>query len=121
MAFETDRSEVLIEGQARLIDLPEYTDVVRLKKLIRALEERQDLIGLLDRTISAGSVTVFVGSEAGDVGGGELSLVLAPYADHGRVAGTVGVLGPTRMDYAKVMPLVDATAAAMTAELGKTK
>lgn len=120
MDFEADRAEVLIEGQARLIDLPEYADVARLKNLIRALEERQELIGLLDRTIASGSVTVFVGSEAGDIGGGEISLVLAPYADHGRVAGTVGVLGPTRMDYAKVMPLVDATAAAMTAELGKS-
>ncbi len=48
---------------------------------------------------------MFVGSEAGDLGGGQLSLVAAPYMENGRVAGTVGVLGPTRMDYAKVMPL----------------
>ena len=52
--------------------------------------------------------------------GGELSLVLAPYADHGRVSGTVGVLGPTRMDYAKVMPLVDATASAMSEALSRS-
>jgi heat-inducible transcriptional repressor len=108
------REEVVIEGQSRLIDLPEYTDVARLKKLVIALEEREELVGLLDRTLAAGAVTVFVGSEAGDLGGGELSLVVAPYTDHGRVAGAVGVLGPTRMDYAKVMPLVDATANAMS-------
>ncbi len=60
---------------------------------------------------------VFVGSEADELGG-ELSLVVAPYTDHGRVAGTIGVLGPTRMDYAKVMPLVDATAAALSDALG---
>ncbi len=113
--------EVLIEGQGRLIDLPEYGDVARLKNLVRALEERQDLLGLLDKTLAAGGVTVFVGSEAGELGAGELSLVVAPYADHGRVAGTVGVLGPTRMDYAKVMPLVDATAAAMTEAISKAK
>jgi heat-inducible transcriptional repressor len=111
------RDPLVIEGQARLIDLPEYTDVARLKKVVLALEERADLVGLLDRTLAAGSVTVFVGSETGDLGGGELSLVVAPYADHGRVAGTVGVLGPTRMDYAKVMPLVDATATAMSEAL----
>jgi heat-inducible transcriptional repressor len=110
---------LVIEGQARLMDLPEYTDVSRLKKVVLALEERAELVGLLDRTLAAGSVTVFVGSEAGDLGGGELSLVVAPYAESGRPAGTVGVLGPTRMDYAKVMPLVDATATAMSEAISK--
>ncbi len=114
------REQVVIEGQARLIDLPEYTDVGRLKKLVLALEEREELVGLLDRTLSSGSVTVFVGSEAGELGGGELSLVVAPYEDHGRIAGTVGVLGPTRMDYAKVMPLVDATATAMSEAIARS-
>jgi heat-inducible transcriptional repressor len=111
------RSELVIEGQARLIDLPEYADPNRLRKLVRTLEERADLIALLDKTLAAGAVMVFVGSEADELGG-ELSLVVAPYSDHGRVAGTIGVLGPTRMDYAKVMPLVDATAAALTDALG---
>jgi heat-inducible transcriptional repressor len=108
------RDQLVIEGQARLIDLPEYADAGRLKKLVLALEEREELVSLLDRTLEAGAVTVFVGSETGDLGGGELSLVIAPYAERGRIAGTVGVIGPTRMDYAKVMPLVDATAAAIT-------
>jgi heat-inducible transcriptional repressor len=121
MADVARRNEVVIEGQARLIDLPEYTDVARLKRLMRALEEREELVELLDKTLAAGAVTVFVGSEAGELGGGGLSLVIAPYADHGRVSGAVGVLGPTRMDYAKVMPLVDATAAAMTEALGKSR
>jgi heat-inducible transcriptional repressor len=121
MADVPRRNEVLIEGQARLIDRPEYTDVARLKKLMLALEEREELVELLDKTLSAGAVTVFVGRETGELGGGELSLVVAPYADHGRVSGAVGVLGPTRMDYAKVMPLVDATAAAMTEALGKNR
>lgn len=117
------RNEVVIEGQARLIDLPEYTDVSKLKKLMIALEEREELVQLLDKTMEAGTgaVTVFVGSETGDLGGGELSLVVAPYTERGRVAGTVGVLGPTRMDYAKVMPLVDATAAALSEAIGKGK
>jgi heat-inducible transcriptional repressor len=120
LAMPVLRGEVVIEGQARLIDLPEYADPTRLKKLVHALEEREDLVSLLDRTLAAGAVTVFVGSEAGDIGGGELSLVVAPYADHGRVTGTVGVIGPTRMDYAKVMPLVDATASAMSEALSRS-
>lgn len=113
------KSEVVIEGHGKLIDLPEYTDISKLKRLMHALEEREELVELLDKTMSAGAVRVFVGSETGDLGGGELSLVVAPYTERGRVAGTVGVLGPTRMDYAKVMPLVDATAAAMSEALGK--
>lgn len=119
----TRRSEVVIEGQNRLIDLPEYADVDRLKKLMKALEEREELVDLLDRTLAAGTgaVTVFVGREAGDLGGGQLSLVAAPYMENGRIAGTVGVLGPTRMDYAKVMPLVDATAAAMSEARAKVR
>jgi len=119
MADVTGGSEVLIEGQTRLIDLPEYADASRLKKLVRALEEREELIALIDKTIAAGSVTVFVGSEIGEICGGELSLVVAPYGERGRIAGTIGVIGPTRMDYAKVMPLVDATAAAMSEALNK--
>ncbi len=115
----TGREQMVIEGQTRLIDLPEYTDVSKLKNLVRAFEEREELVGLLERTLAAGSVTVFVGSEAGEFGGGELSLVVAPYADRGRVAGAVGVIGPTRMDYAKVMPLVDATATAMTEAIAR--
>ena len=70
-------------------------------------------------TRSAGSVTVYIGSEVADLEGAELSLVVAPFGDSERGAGTVGVLGPTRMDYARIVPLVDATAAAMTAALKK--
>jgi heat-inducible transcriptional repressor len=115
------RGDLVIEGQARLMDLPEYADVERLKNVMRALADREELVRLLEKTLEAGAVTVFVGSEAEGLGAGELSLVVAPYTDHGRVAGAVGVLGPTRMDYAKVMPLVDATAAAMSEARNKSK
>ncbi|MEZ4300096.1 MAG: heat-inducible transcriptional repressor HrcA [Polyangiaceae bacterium] len=109
-------AEVLIEGQGRLIDLPEYTDVTRLKSLVRTLEEREALLSLLDKTLAAGVVTVLLSSEATELGG-DLSLIMAPYTEHGRASGTVGVLGPTRMDYAKVLPLVDATALALSEAL----
>ncbi len=110
----SDRSEVRIEGQRKLLEMPEYGDVDRMKRLVVALEEREEILGLLDKTMSAGAVTVFIGSETGELGDGQLSLVVAPYAENGQTAGAVGVLGPTRMDYARVMPLVDAAAAAVS-------
>jgi heat-inducible transcriptional repressor len=114
------KDDLVIEGQTRLLALPEYAgDVQRLRRLVQALEEREELLELLDRTLSSGAVTVFVGSEARGVGDGELSLVVAPYAEGGRVAGTVGILGPTRMDYAKAVSLVDATAQALGEALTK--
>lgn len=120
---ELDRpAEVVIEGQARLLDLPEYgTDVGRMRKLVHALEEREELVELLDRTLVAGVVTVYVGRESGELGDAQLSLVVAPYGRHGQAAGAVGVIGPTRMDYAKVMPLVNATATAMSQAIDRGK
>jgi heat-inducible transcriptional repressor len=112
-------ADVVITGQSRLMELPEYTDVARLKGLVRALEEREHLVGLLDRTIDAGTVSVYLGSDTGELGEAQLSLVVAPFGGEEHAAGTVGVLGPTRMDYARMMPLVQATADAITDAMKK--
>jgi heat-inducible transcriptional repressor len=111
------RQGVVIEGESRLLEHPEFSDVDTIRQLIAALGERETLVSLLDRTLAAQEVQIFVGSEAGDLAGGHLSVVAAPYTDQGKVAGTIGVLGPTRMDYSKVVPLVEATANAMSAAL----
>lgn len=109
--------ELVIEGQGRLLQMPEYEDAARLKQLVLALEDRTNLLELLDKTMSTGVVTVYIGSETGELGGAQLSLVVAPYGDGEGGAGTVGVLGPTRMNYARVMPLVGRTAEAITAAM----
>jgi heat-inducible transcriptional repressor len=111
------REGVVFEGEARLLEHPEFSDVDTMRQLLAALGERETIVSLLDRTLDAQEVQIFVGSEAGDLAGGHLSVVAAPYTDQGRVAGTIGVLGPTRMDYSKVVPLVEATADAMSAAL----
>lgn len=113
------RGELRIEGQARLLEMPEYEDVTRLRKLMRTLEDREELVELLDKTMAADTVSVYVGRETGDLADAEISVVVAPFKSHGRTAGAVGVLGPTRMDYARVMPLVDATASAMSEAMGR--
>ena len=108
-------ANVVIEGQSKLLDQPEFADAAGVKQVVTALDERERLVELLDATMEARGTTVVVGKEAGEIGGGQLSIVGAVYTDHGKGAGTVGVIGPTRMDYPKVLPLVAATATAMTA------
>jgi heat-inducible transcriptional repressor len=113
--------EVVIEGQAQLFDKPEFADVDRIKSLVRLLEERERLVAILDKTLETRGVRVVLpGEPASDELGEQLSLVSARYAAGSDVpAGTVGVLGPTRMDYASIVPLVSETALAVSAFLGK--
>jgi heat-inducible transcriptional repressor len=108
-------TDVVIEGQDRLLEKPEFQDAVR--QLVTALEEREKLVKLLDLAMQAKGGHVVVGEEVGDLGGGQLAhlaIVGAAYTAHGQAAGTVGVIGPTRMDYPRVLPLVAATASAMS-------
>jgi len=110
-----DEPLVVIEGQDRLIDQPDFSDVVRLRSLVHALREHKELIGLLDKTIRARTVQVLVGSEAGQLADGSLSFVIAPFSQGGKPSGMVGVVGPTRMNYPRMVPLVSATAHAVSA------
>ena len=84
-----------------------------------AVAER--LVKLLDKTIEAGAVSVYIGNETGELAEAGLSLVVAPYHDDHEAVGTVGVLGPTRMDYGRLMPLVGATADAISDALKKSR
>lgn len=106
--------DVVIEGRSKLLGLPEFSNTTDLKDLVNALDEGESIIRLLDATMAASGTTVVVGREAGDLAGGHLAIVGASYKNQGRLAGSVGVIGPTRMDYPKVVPLVTATANAMS-------
>jgi heat-inducible transcriptional repressor len=114
------KTELVIEGQSRLLEHPELADVDRLRGLLLALEDREVLLTLLDRTVTAERASVLVGHEAGNLAGGSLSVVAAPYLEHGRVAGAIGVLGVVRMDYSKVVPVVAAAAKAMSDAMDRT-
>jgi heat-inducible transcriptional repressor len=110
------QDELVIEGQSKLLEQPEFKDAQGMKQVMDVLEAPEKLIALIDATITAApaGAAVVVGSEAGAIGGGQLSIVGAVYSDHGKRAGAIGVIGPTRMDYPKVVPLVTATANAMS-------
>jgi heat-inducible transcriptional repressor len=104
---------VMIEGQSRLISQPDFGDVQLLRDLVQTLEDREQLVVLLDRTILASSVQVLVGNEA-ELGRGSLSLIAAPFRDGESAVGSIGVIGPTRMNYPRMVPLVEAIASAVS-------
>jgi heat-inducible transcriptional repressor len=115
-----NRSDVVIEGQGRLFDRPEFSDVEKLRGYLRAFEEKERLLAMLDRTLAAGGVHVLVGSEANLADVQDVSVISASYGQLGSVAGALGVIGPTRMDYAKVVPLVGFTAQCISELLSGT-
>jgi heat-inducible transcriptional repressor len=107
-------TDLVIEGQDRLLDKPELQDSGHVRRLVTALDAREQLVKLLDLAMGAKGGHVVVGEEVGEIGGGMVSIVGAAYTTHGQAAGTVAVIGPTRMDYPHVVPLVAATATAMS-------
>jgi heat-inducible transcriptional repressor len=106
--------DLVIEGQEKLLEKPEFDDANDVRRLVTALDAREKLVRLLDLAMQAKGGHVVVGEEIGDLGGGQLAIVGAPYTSHGHATGTIGVIGPTRMDYPRVLPLVAATASAMS-------
>ncbi len=111
-------ADVLVDGQSNL--LSGKGDLERAKTLLRTLEEKDLLVRLLERTLSAPGICVFIGAEANLADLTDVSVVAAPYVADGRPLGTIGVIGPSRMNYSRVIPLVDFTAEMIGEALGKT-
>jgi heat-inducible transcriptional repressor len=110
--------EVLVDGQSNL--LAGQTDLERAKMLLRTLEEKDLIVRLLDRTLSAPGICVFIGAEANLADLTDISVVAAPYGGEGKPLGTIGVIGPSRMNYSRVIPLVDFTSEMIGDVLTKT-
>jgi len=110
--------DVLVDGQSNL--LAGKADLERAKLLLRTLEEKDLVVRLLERTLSAPGICVFIGAEANLADLTDVSVVAAPYMADGRPLGTVGVIGPSRMNYSRVIPLVDFTAEMIGEALGKS-
>ena len=108
--FTSDGSEMFIEGQANIMEQPEFADVAKMREIFRAFEEKSQLVGLLDRCLQAPGVHVFIGSESHLRPMSGLSLITSTYVSGKNTLGVLGVIGPTRMGYAKVIPIVDYTA-----------
>ncbi|MFW5875274.1 MAG: heat-inducible transcriptional repressor HrcA [Myxococcota bacterium] len=106
--------QMVIEGQGVLFDRPEFADAEKIRGYLRTFEDKERLLVLLDRTLATGGVRVLIGAEAELEDLSDVSLVAAHYGHGGAAAGSLGIIGPTRMDYAKVVPLVEFTAQCLT-------
>lgn len=102
--------ELFVEGHENLLGHAEFSDSDRLRAAIRALAEKDQLLELLDRTLAAEGIHVLIGSESGIESLSGLTVITARYGDETSPTGTLGLIGPSRMDYAKAMSLVDHTA-----------
>ena len=101
---------VFVEGETSFLDAPEFMEVQKARALLRTFAEKDRILRVLDRVLQAHEVQIFIGAESEFSGIPDVSVVAAPYVRGASVLGTLAVVGPTRMDYARVIPLVEATA-----------
>jgi heat-inducible transcriptional repressor len=119
-AFEQDvaeDSDYVVAGEANLLDAADDRGLETLRQLFDAFNRKRDILHLLDRCLRTQGVQLFIGQESGYRVLDEYSVVSAPYSVEGEVVGVLGVVGPTRMAYQRVIPIVDATAKLLGAAL----
>lgn len=114
---EEDGEGYLIVGESRLLEGASPEQMDRLKELFQVLQRKQDILHLLERCAGADGVQIFIGEEAGADIFGDYSLITAPYGDGCRTLGVLGVIGPTRMAYDRVIPIVDVTSRMLSSAL----
>jgi len=118
---ESDERKLIVRGQAHLLDdLKALADLERVRLLFDDLETRREVIDLLGRAEQAEGVRVFIGSENKLFSLSGSSTIVAPYHDaSGHIVGVLGVIGPTRLNYARIVPMVDYTARVVSKLLGR--
>ena len=117
-AVSESSEEVVISGESNLLDsLDLSSNMANLRKLFDLFDRRTGLLQLLDISNRAQGVQIFIGGESGVAPLDECSVITAPYEVDGQVVGTVGVIGPTRMAYERVIPIVDITAKLLSSML----
>ena len=111
---------VVISGGRNLLEVDDLSnDMQRLRKLFAIFEQKTQLLDILEQSERADGVKIFIGGESQLVPLDECSIVTAPYEVDGQVVGTVGVIGPTRMAYERVIPIVDVTAKLVSSALSQ--
>lgn len=113
--------DVILEGQSNLFDAPEFANVSEMKKIFKAFEEKSKIVRLLDKALKTKGVITFIGKEdlSNDFEG--VAVVAAPYFSGEDTLGTLGVIGPMRMNYSSIIPLVGSTAKLISTMLKKER
>ena len=109
--------DYVLAGQTNLMNYAEMCDIDKLRHLFNAFNSKRDILHILDQSIHAKGMQIFIGEESGYQVLDDCSLVTAPYKVDNEVIGVLGVIGPTRMAYDRVIPIVDVTAKVLSAAL----
>lgn len=109
----------LVQGKSNLVRYSDEKDTDKLQQMLEIFSHKREMLGLLDRCIQAEGVKIFIGKEVGIEGLGDCSVISAPYAVKGELIGVLGVIGPTRINYDKVIPVVDVTARLLSDALNR--
>ena len=112
---------LFLAGQTNLMSYEEMGNMDKLRKLFDAFNRKRDILQLLDQSLHAEGVQIFIGEESGYEVLDECSVVASPYKVDGQVVGVLGVIGPTRMAYDRVIPIVDVTAQLLGSSLNQMK
>ncbi len=104
------KDDCVIAGETNLMGVSGWEDIDRLKRLFDTFNQKRDILHLLEQSINAKGVQLFIGEESGYEVLDDCSIVTSPYESEGQILGVLGVIGPTRMDYERVIPIVDLTA-----------
>ncbi len=110
-------NDYVMSGQTHLMQFSELSNIDKLRHLFEAFNRKRDILHLLDQALNAEGVQIFIGEESGYEILDECSVVTSPYEVNGEVLGVLGVIGPTRMAYERVIPIVDITARLVGAAL----
>ncbi len=116
-AFVPAGDDMVLTGQTRLMGVQDLSDLDRLRELFETFARKREILQLLERTLQAPGVRIFIGEETGLAPLDGVSVVTAPYLAGGQVLGVLGVIGPTRMAYERVIPVVQAAAEALGSAL----
>jgi heat-inducible transcriptional repressor len=108
--MNANRMEYVMAGETNLMGFAELSNVEKLRRLFDAFTQQRDILHLLDQSLGAEGVQIFIGQESGYTILDDCSIVTAPYTLDHEVVGVLGVIGPTRMSYERVVPIVDITA-----------
>lgn len=113
--------ELCVEGTMSIIHKPEYADADMLRRFAVVFERKQELAAILSELLNAGGLQILVGSESPFTQNYNVSLVVTSYGGKSRPVGLVGVMGPTRMEYARMAPLVDYLARALSRKIEESE